>query len=103
MVDDGLTQHDSDIMVEDMETGMLPSPTVPILPKESPMLQGSETEDGPLDDQNSQTSEDSMDMIPPQDLNIDVELLGPVTDVSVPGGYSDDSIALVIPPEEDNL
>ena len=40
---------------------MLPSPTVPIPPEESPMLQGSETEDGPLDDWYSQTSEDSMD------------------------------------------
>ena len=68
------------------------------------MLQGSETEDGPPDDQNSQTSEDSMDMNPPQDSDIDKEeLLGPVTDISVPGGHLDDSIALVIPPEEDNL
>ena len=47
MADDGLTQHDSDVMVEeweeDMETGTPLSPTVPTPPKESPMLQGSET------------------------------------------------------------
>ena len=87
-----------------METGMLPSPTVPILPKESPMLQGSKTEDGPLNDQCSQTSEDSMDVNPPWDSDIDEEeLLGPVTDISVTGGHLDDSITLVVPPEEDNL
>ena len=81
-----------------------PNPTVPVPPEESPMLQGSETEDGPPDDWYSQTSEDSMDVNPPQDLDIDEEeLLGPVTDISVPGGHLDDSIALVIPPEEDNL
>ena len=87
-----------------METSVSPDPIVPKPPKESPMLQGSETEDGPPDDWNSQTSEDSMDMNPPQDSDIDEEeLLGPATDVSVPGGHSDDSITLVIPPEEDNL
>ena len=31
------------------------------------------------------------------------ELLGPPTDVSVPGGHSDDSIALIISPGEDDL
>ena len=62
------------------------------------MLQGSKTENGPLDDQYSQTSEVSTDVNPPQDLDIDKEeLLGPVTDISVPGGHLDDSIALVIP------
>ena len=109
MVDDGLTQHDLDVEVEeepeeDMETSATPNPIVPEPPKESPTLQGSETEDGPPDDQNSQTSKDSTDMNPPQDSDIDEEeLLGPATDVSVPGGYLDDSIALVVPPEEDNL
>ena len=74
-------------------------PTMPIPPKESPMLQGSETEDGPPDDQYSQTFEDSMDVNPPQDSDIDEEeLLGPVTDISVPGGHLDDLITLVVPP-----
>ena len=44
-----------------------------------------------------------MDVNPPWDSDIDKELLGPVTDISVPGGHSDDSITLVIPPGEDNL
>ena len=55
MVDDGLTQNDLDVMVEeeqeeDMETGVPPDPPVSVPPKESPMIQGSETEDGPPDD-----------------------------------------------------
>ena len=37
-------------------------------------------------------------MNPPWDSDIDEEeLLGPVTDISVPRGHSDDSVALVIP------
>ena len=87
-----------------MKTGMPPNPIVPIPSEESPMLQGSKIEDGPLDDWYSQMSEDSTDMNPPWDLDIDEEeLLGPVTDISVPGGHSDDLITLVVPPEEDNL
>ena len=75
---------------EDMETGMLPDSPVSVPPEESPMLQGSETEDGPPDDQYSQISEDSTDVNPPWDLDIDEEeLLGPVTGVSVPGGHSE--------------
>ena len=52
MADDGLTQHDLDVVVEeeweeDMETGMPPSPRVPTPPEESPMLQGSKAGDTP--------------------------------------------------------
>ena len=87
-----------------MDTRVPSNLTVPIPPEESPMLQGSETEDGPPDDWYSQTSEDSADENPPQDSDIDEEeLLGSATDVFVPGGHSDDLITLVIPPEEDNL
>ena len=40
----------------------------------------------------------------PHDLNPDEdELLGPVTNISIPGGHSDDSIALIISPGVDNL
>ena len=64
------------------------------------MLQGSEVEDGPPDED----SEDSADENPPWDSDVDEEeLLGLATDVSAPGEHSDDLIALVIPPEEDNL
>ena len=45
MVDDGLTQHDSDVMVEeereeDMETGAPASSTAPVPPKELLMQEG---------------------------------------------------------------
>ena len=50
------------------------------------------------------TLEESTDQNLPHnsDPNED-ELLGPVTDISIPGGYSDDSIALVISLGEDDL
>ena len=109
MIDDGLIQHDSDIVVEEegevhMETGVPASPTAPMPPEELPMQQGSAARDVAQDDQLSQMSEESTDQNPPHnsDLN-EEELLGPVTDVSVPGGHSDDSIALIVPPEEDKL
>ena len=56
------------------------------------------------DDHHSHASEESMDQNPPHnsDLNED-ELLGPVTDVSIPGGHSDDSVALVVSPKDDDL
>ena len=88
----------------DMETGVPASPTAPMPPEESPMQQGSEARDVVQDDQLSQTSEESTDQNPPHnsDLN-EEELLGPVTDISVPGGHLDDSIALIIPLGEYDL
>ena len=82
----------------------LPVPLHPAPPEEQPMQQGSEAGDGPQDDQLSQMSEESTDQNPPHnsDLN-EEELLGLVTDISVPGGHLDNSITLSIPPEEDNL
>ena len=109
MADDGLTQDNLDVMVEeeweeDMETGAPPSTRIPTPPGESPMLQGSKTEDVLPDDKYSQSSEDSTDDNPPWDSDINKdELLGPAMDVSIPGGHSNDSITLVIPLEEDNL
>ena len=109
MINNGLIQHDSDVMVEeerevDMETGAPASPTAPMPPEESPMQQGSETGDIVQDDQLNQISEESTDQNLPHNLDLnEEELLGPVTDVSVPGGHSDDSITLIIPPEEDKL
>ena len=41
---------------------------------------------------------------PPHNSNPDKdELLGPPTDISIPGGHSNDSIALVISPGDDDL
>ena len=91
MIDDGLIQHDSDVMVEeerevDMETGAPASPTAPTPPEESPMQQGSEARDIAQDDQLCQISKESTDQNPPHNSDLNEELLGPVNDVSVPGG-----------------
>ena len=104
MINDSLTQHDSDIVVEEereehMETGAPASPTAPTLPKESPMQQGSEARDAVWDDQLSQISKESTDQNPPHNSDLDEdELLGMITDISVPRGHSDDSITPVVPP-----
>ena len=61
-------------------------------------------EAGDHEDHCSQMSEESTNQNLPYDSDPDKdELLGPPTNVSVPGGHSDDSIALVISPREDNL
>ena len=68
------------------------------------MQQGSEARDAVRDDQLSHTSKESTDQNPPHDSDLDEdELLGMITDISVPGGHSDDSITLVVPPGEDDL
>ena len=56
------------------------------------------------DDHHSHASEESTDQNLPHDsdLNED-ELLGPATDVSVPRGHSDDSVALMVSPKDDDL
>ena len=107
MAKDNLSQCDSDVIIEeereeDMETDVPAGSTAPTPPKES--LRHRSIEAGDPDDWCSQTSEESMDQNPPHDsdLNED-ELLGVVTNLSVPGGHSDDSIALGIHPGEDDL
>ena len=56
------------------------------------------------EDHHSHTSEESTDQNPPHnsDLNED-ELLGPPADISIPGGHSNDSVALMVSPGDDNL
>ena len=56
------------------------------------------------EDCHSHTSEESTDQNLPHDsdLNED-ELLGPPADISMPGGHSDDSVALVVSPGDDDL
>ena len=56
------------------------------------------------EDHHSQTSEESTDQNPPHDSDPDEdELLGPLADISIPGGHSDDSIALVVSLGDDDL
>ena len=85
-----------------METGAPASSMAPMPIKELLMWEGFEA--GDPDDQSSQMSEESTDQNPAHDLHLNEDkLLGMVTDLSVPGGHSDDSIALVIHPGEDDL
>ena len=49
-------------------------------------------------------SEESTDQNPPHDSDLDKdELLGLPADISVPGGHSNDSIALVVSLGDDDL
>ena len=107
MVDDSLLQCDSDVVVEEereesMETDVLHDSTAP-----TPLKEKSMSEDfgaGDPDDCCSHMSEESTNQNLPHDSDPDEDkLLGPVTDISVPRGHSDDSIALIISPGEDNL
>ena len=71
MVDDNLTQHDSDIIVkeereEDMETDMPAGIMAPVPPKESLRHKSVEARDP--DNWYSQTSEERMDQNPPHDI-----------------------------------
>ena len=102
--DDSLYQWDSDVVIEDewmeedMETSASLTPTAPMLPEETPMVQGSEAGDDHLGGQNVNDSNDENPLWD-SDINED-ELLGAIADVSIPGGHSDDSVALAIPPDE---
>ena len=107
MAEEGPQQGDSNVVMEEeveetMETDEPPNvdaPT-PIPDKAVPETSEPEAED----DRQSHVSEESTDQNPPHDLDLNEdELLGPATDVSVPGGHSDDSIALVVSPKDDDL
>ena len=107
MVDDSLLQHDSDVVVEEereesMETDVPHDSVAPTPLKEKSMSEDFEARDP--DDCCSHTSEESTDQNPPHNCDPDEDkLLGLVTDISVPRGHSDDSIALVVSPGEDDL
>ena len=78
------------------------SPPAPVHLKERSMLEDLEARDP--DDHCSHMSEESTDQNLPHNSDPDEdELLGPVTNISVPGGHSNDSIALIISPGEDDL
>ena len=107
MAEEGPQQGDSDVVVEEeveenMETDEPPNVNAPppILDKAVPETSEPEVED----DHQSHVSEESTDQNPPHDsdLNKD-ELLGLATDVSIPGGHSDDSVALVVSLKDDDL
>ena len=105
MADEGLQQHDSDIVVEEEESMETDEPTdsgSAALLLEKAFPEGPEAVAD--EDRHSHTSEESTDQNLPHDsdLNED-ELLGPPADISIPGGHSDDSVALVVFPGDDDL
>ena len=107
MAEEGPQQGDSNIVVEEeVEESMeMDEPSnidapAPLLDKA--FLEGSKAE--AEDDHHSHASEESTDQNPPHDLDLDEdELLGPPADISIPGGHSDDSIALVVSPGDNDL
>ena len=107
MVNERLLQHDSNVIIEEeREEGMeIDTPldsAAPTPPEGKAMSEDLEARDH--EDCCSQTSEESTDQNPPHNSNPDEdELLGMPTNVSIPRGHSDDSIALIVSPGEDNL
>ena len=105
MADEGLWQRDSDVVVEEDESMEMDEPAdsgSPAVLLEKAFPEGPEAEAD--EDQHSHTTEESMDQNPPHDLDLDEDkLLGPLADVSVPGGHSDDSVALIVSPGDDDL
>ena len=85
-----------------METNVLLNSAAPVPLKEKAMSE--DLEAGDPDDCCSHMSEESTDQNPPHNSDPDEDkLLGLVTNISVPGGHSNDSITLVVSPGEDDL
>ena len=107
MVNEGLLQCDSDMIIEEereegMETDAPLDSAAPTPLKEKAMSEDLEAKDH--EDRCSQTSEESTNQNPPHDSNPNEDkLLGLPTDISAPRGHSDDSIALIVSPGEDDL
>ena len=89
MVDDSPLQHDSDMVVEEereesMDMDVPASPTAPVPLKETSMSE--DVEAGDPNDHCSHTSEESTDQNLPHDSDPNEdELLGLVTNISIPG------------------
>ena len=101
MVDDSLLQCDSDVVIkeereESMDTDVPHDPAVPTPLKEKSMSEDFEA--GDPNDHCSHMSEESTNQNPPHDSD---EFLGLVTNISICRGHSNDSIALIVSPEDD--
>ena len=107
MAEEGPQQGDSDIVVEEeveenMETDEPPNVDAPTPIPDKAFPESSEPE--AEDDHQSHVSKESTDQNPPHDSDLDEDkLLGLATDVSVPGGHLDDSVALMVSPKDDDL
>ena len=107
MAEEGPQQGDSNIVVEEeveesMEMDEPSNIDAPAPLPDKAFLQSSEAE--AEDDHHSHASEESMGQNPPHDSDLNEDkLLGLATNVSVPGGHSDDSVAIVVSPKDDDL
>ena len=107
MAEEGPQQCDSNVMVEEeveesMETDEPSNIATPAPLPDKAFPEGSEAK--AEDDCHSHTSEESTDQNPPHDLDLDKdELLGLLADISIPGGHSNDSIALMVSLGDDDL
>ena len=101
MVNDSLLQCDSDVIIkegreESMETDTPLDSAAPTPLKEKAMSE--DLKAGDPEDCCSHTSEESTNQNPPHDSDPNEdELLGPLTDISVPGGHSNDSCSHHLP------
>ena len=107
MAEEGPQQGDSDVVVEEeveesMETDEPSNINAPTPLLDKTFMKSSEAE--AEDDRHSHASEESTDQNLPHDLDLNEdELLGLATNVSIPRGHSDDSVALVVSPKDDDL
>ena len=107
MAEEGPQQCDSDVIVEEereesMETNAPLNSATPTPLEEKAISEDLEAE--VKEDHRSQMSEESTDQNPPHDSDPDEdELLGPPANISVPGGHSNNSIALVVSLGDDDL
>ena len=107
MAEEGPQQCDSNVVVEEeieesMEMDEPSNIATPALLLEKAFPEGLEAE--AEEDHHSHMSEESTDQNPPHDLDLNEdELLGLPADISIPGGHSDDSVALVVSLGDDDL
>ena len=107
MAEEGPQQCDSNVMVEEeieesMEMDEPSNIAAPAPLPDKAFPEGSEAE--AERDCHSHMSEESTDQNPPHDSDLDEdELLGLPAGISIPGGHSDDSVALVVSPDDDDL
>ena len=105
MANEGPQRCDSDVVVEEEESMEMDEPIdsgSPALLLETAFPEVPEAKAD--EDHHSHMSEESTDQNLPHDLDLNEdELLGPPTDISIPGGHSDDSVALVVSLGDDDL
>ena len=107
MAEEGPQQGNSDVVMEEeveesMETDEPSNINAPTPLPDEAFLKGSEAE--AEDDRHSHVLEESTDQNLPHDLDLDEDkLLGLPANISIPGGHSDDSVALMVSPKDDDL